>query len=60
MEEVLVTQQKSSIGVLPIHRQTLIALGLKKKGQTRKHKVTPQIQGMLRQVGYLLKIEKVK
>ncbi|MCZ8158120.1 MAG: 50S ribosomal protein L30 [Leptospira sp.] len=59
MEEVLVTQEKSSIGIIPTHKKTLIALGLKKKGQTRKHKMSPQLKGMLRQVGYLLKVDKV-
>ncbi|EMY69635.1 50S ribosomal protein L30 [Leptospira vanthielii] len=59
MEDVIVTQEKSSIGIIPTHKKTLIALGLKKKGQSKKHKMTPQLKGMLRQVGYLLKVEKV-
>ncbi|MCG6144853.1 MULTISPECIES: 50S ribosomal protein L30 [Leptospira] len=59
MEEVIVTQERSSIGIIPVHKKTLIALGLKKKGQSKKHKMTPQLKGMLRQVGYLLKVEKV-
>ncbi|EMY61376.1 50S ribosomal protein L30 [Leptospira levettii] len=59
MEEVIVTQERSSIGIIPMHKKTLIALGLKKKGQSKKHKMTPQLKGMLRQVGYLLKVEKV-
>ncbi|EOQ97854.1 ribosomal protein L30 [Leptospira wolbachii serovar Codice str. CDC] len=59
MEDVIVTQEKSSIGIIPVHKKTLIALGLKKKGQSKKHKMTPQLKGMLRQVGYLLKVEKV-
>ncbi|WCL51098.1 50S ribosomal protein L30 [Leptospira sp. GIMC2001] len=60
MEDVLVTQSKSSIGTNPAHRKTLIALGLKKKGASRKHKLTPQIQGMLRSVTHLVTVEKVK
>ncbi|MCG6142028.1 50S ribosomal protein L30 [Leptospira mtsangambouensis] len=59
MEEVIVTQERSSIGIIPVHKKTLIALGLKKKGQSKKHKMTPQLKGMLQQVGYLLKVEKV-
>jgi|JI91814BRNA_FD_contig_31_69906_length_912_multi_2_in_0_out_0_2 large subunit ribosomal protein L30 len=59
-EEVLVIQSKSSIGSLPMHRKTLIALGLKKKGAQRKHKLTPQIKGMLRSVTHLVTVEKVK
>ncbi|MCC5814108.1 MAG: 50S ribosomal protein L30 [Leptospira sp.] len=59
MEEVIVTQSKSSIGSNPAHRKTLIALGLKKKGAKRKHKVTPQLQGMIRSVNHLVTVEKV-
>ncbi|MDF3819058.1 50S ribosomal protein L30 [Leptospira sp. 96542] len=59
MEEVIITQERSSIGIIPVHKKTLIALGLKKKGQSKKHKMTPQLKGMLRQVGYLLKVDKV-
>jgi large subunit ribosomal protein L30 len=59
MEEVIVTQSKSSIGSNPDHRKTLIALGLKKKGAKRKHKVTPQLNGMIRSVNHLVTVEKV-
>jgi len=58
MEQVKITQERSSIGVSPTHKKTLLALGLKKKGQVRTHKFTPQIAGMVHQVRYLLKIEK--
>jgi len=59
MQEVNVTQSRSSIGILPKHKKTLLALGLKKKGQTKKHKLTPQVEGMIHQVRYLLTVEKV-
>jgi large subunit ribosomal protein L30 len=59
MEEVVITQSKSSIGANPSHRKTLIALGLKKKGASRKHKVTPQLKGMIRSVNHLITVEKV-
>lgn len=59
MEEVIVTQSKSSIGALPVHRRTLLALGLKKKGAKKKHKLTPQIEGMIRSVNHLVTVEKV-
>lgn len=54
---VIVTQVKSGIGRLPKHRATLRALGLRKMGATREHKLTPVIQGMLKQVEYLVKVE---
>jgi len=56
-KEVVVTLEKSPIGRIPAHRGTLRALGLRKRGATRKHKLTPVIVGMLRQVGYLVKVE---
>ncbi|MGQ2870932.1 50S ribosomal protein L30, partial [Leptospira santarosai] len=36
----------------------LHALGLRKTGQQRKHKVSPQLQGMLDSVRHLIKVEK--
>lgn len=59
MDEIIVTQSKSSIGALPVHRRTLIALGLKRKGAKKKHKLTPQIQGMIESVRHLVTVEKV-
>ena len=54
---IQVTLVKSPIGRKKSHLGTLRALGLRKPGSTRKHKATPVIRGMVRQVGYLLKIE---
>jgi large subunit ribosomal protein L30 len=56
MKEVLVSQVRSSIGVTPTQKKTLIALGLKKKGSSREHKLTPQIQGMIRSVNHLVEV----
>lgn len=58
MEQVKVTQARSSIGISPTHKKTLLALGLRKKGQTRAHTLTPQVAGMIDQVKYLLTVEK--
>lgn len=58
MENLKVTQVKSTIGTIPKHRKTVRALGLRKIGHTKIHKNTPEIQGMIRVVGYLLKVEK--
>lgn len=41
----------------PDHRGSLRALGLRKIGVTKQHKLTPVIQGMINKVGYMLKIE---
>lgn len=58
-EKVKITQVKSSIGVIPNHRKILRALGLGKIGKSRVHKEGPVVQGMLRKVNYLVKVEKV-
>jgi len=54
---VVVTLIKSPHHRRPEHRATLRALGLRKIGATRTHTVTPVIQGMIRKVGYMLKVE---
>ena len=54
---VRVTQIKSSIGTQPRHRGTLRALGLGRIGQTAVHTETPQLQGMLRRVAGLVRVE---
>jgi large subunit ribosomal protein L30 len=59
-ETVQVTLTKSPIGKHPTHRLTLRALGLRKRGAVRTHALTPSVAGMLKQVGYLIKIEKAK
>ncbi len=59
MEQLKVTQVKSSIGVIPLHKRTLKTLGLGRIGKSRTHAKGPVLDGMIRQVGYLLKVEKV-
>lgn len=58
--EVKITLVKSTIGRIPAHRKTVRALGLRKMGSARTHKMTPTVRGMIKQVEYLLKIEEVK
>ncbi len=48
---------KSTIGVIPKHRATVRALGLRRLNKCRDHLATPNIKGMIRQVAYLLKVE---
>lgn len=57
-DKVKITWVKSGINRVGVHRRTLKALGFTHLNQTREHVMTPQLQGMLRQVGYLLKVEK--
>ena len=57
-DKVKVTWVKSGINRLHAHRRTLKALGFTHLNQTREHELSPQVKGMLQQVGYLCKIEK--
>lgn len=57
MAKVKITLVRSIIGRPPEQRATVRALGLKKLHQTVVKEATPQIQGMIRQVGHLLKVE---
>jgi len=57
-DKVKVTWVRSGINRLEAHKRTLRALGFTRLHQSRVHEVTPQIKGMLDQVGYLCRIEK--
>jgi large subunit ribosomal protein L30 len=59
-EKVKITWVKSGINRSHEHRRTLRALGFTHLNQTKVHTLTPQIKGMLDQVGYLCKVEKVE
>jgi large subunit ribosomal protein L30 len=52
-----VTQVRSQIGQSQRHRGTLRALGLGKIGRSAEHEETPQLDGMLRKVRHLVKVE---
>ena len=57
MTSVQITQVRSTIGQSDRHIGTLRALGLGKIGRTKEHKDTPELQGMLRQVNHLVRVE---
>jgi len=57
MPRIKVTQIKSKIRCLELHRRTLRALGLRRMNHTVIHEDTPQIRGMLHQVHYLVRVE---
>ena len=59
MPRLRLTQTGSAIGQSPRHRGTLRALGLGRIGKTREHDVTPALQGMLRKVRHLVKVEEI-
>jgi len=47
---------RSTIGVLPKHKKTVQALGLKKIGQVVEKQDNPQMRGMVNQVSHLVQI----
>lgn len=59
MARLRVTLVKSLIGRKKEHIATANALGLKKIGKTVEHEVTPQINGMINKINYLLKVEEI-
>ena len=57
MAKVRITQVRSQIGQSERHRGTLRALGLTKIGRTVEQEDGPVLQGMLRKVRHLVKVE---
>jgi large subunit ribosomal protein L30 len=57
MAKVKITQIKSGIGYPKNQKATLRALGLRKMHASREVELNPQIQGMIRTVEHLLKVE---
>ncbi len=57
-EQVLqITLKRSPIGRPKRHRLTLATLGLTKMNKTVRHRDTPSIRGMVRQVAYLVDVQ---
>ena len=59
MAKLRVTLVKSLIGRKKEHIATANALGLKKIRKTVEVEGTPQVQGMIKKIDYLLKIEEI-
>ena len=57
MSTVKITQVRSTIGQSKKHEGTIRALGLGKIGRTVEHKESPALQGQLRHVAHLVKVE---
>jgi large subunit ribosomal protein L30 len=57
MAKVRITQVKSQIGQSERHRGTLRALGLGKIGRSVEQEQGPVLDGMLRRVRHLVKVE---
>lgn len=59
MSSIKVTQVRSVIGVIPKHRGTMRALGLRKIGSSNILPDRADVRGMIAQVPYLIKVESV-
>jgi large subunit ribosomal protein L30 len=59
MAQVKVTLVKSPIGRKPNHRATVTGLGLRKVNSSRVLTDSPEVRGMIRSIGYMLKVEEV-
>jgi large subunit ribosomal protein L30 len=57
MKKVKITQVRSGIGHPERQKRTLEALGFKRLNQTIEVELTPQIEGMIKKVNHLVKIE---
>ncbi|WP_217913710.1 50S ribosomal protein L30 [Miltoncostaea marina] len=58
MSKLTITQVRSGIGTQKRHRGTLRALGLRGIGTTAEHQDSPVLQGMLRMVSRLVRVER--
>ncbi len=59
MKKVIVTKIKSTIKRPKDQKRTMEALGLRKIGQSKEHVLTPQIEGMIKKVKHLIKVEEL-
>ncbi|MDW8338441.1 MAG: 50S ribosomal protein L30 [Thermoleophilia bacterium] len=60
MTTLRITQVRSAIGQSERHRGTLRALGLGKIGRSAEHEDSRELQGMLRKVRHLVRVEEVR
>lgn len=58
-DKLKVTLVKSTIGRLPKHKKTVEALGLKKLHHSNVLPNNAAVQGMIKQVEFLLKVEEI-
>jgi len=58
-DKLKITLVRSTIGAVPKHRRTVEALGLTKTNHTVELPDNDATRGMIRQVGYMLKVEEI-
>jgi large subunit ribosomal protein L30 len=57
MTKVTVTQVRSVVGQSERHRGTMRSLGLGRIGKTAEHTMNPSLEGKLRLVAHLVRVE---
>ena len=58
-KQLKVTLIRSTFGQLKMHRDCIRGLGLRKPHQSVQVAATPEILGMIRKSGFMLKVEEV-
>jgi large subunit ribosomal protein L30 len=58
-KQIKVTLVKSTFGRLAVHRACVRGLGLSRMHQSVQVAATPENLGMVRKIGYMLKVEEV-
>jgi len=52
-----VTLVRSTIGILPKHKECVKGLGLRRIGHTVEVEDTPSVRGMINKVNYMVRVE---
>ena len=60
LQKLRITLRKSPIGFPKDQKQTVAALGLRKREQTVEHDATPAVRGMIEKVSHLVRVEEVE
>lgn len=58
-DKLKITLVKSTIGAIPKHKKTAVALGLTKLNKTVEQKDNDAIRGMVRSIQHLVKVEEI-
>jgi len=58
-KKIRVTMLKSKFGQLQMHRDNMRGLGLRRRHHTVERLATPSVLGMVKESGFMLKVEEV-
>ena len=57
---VRITLRKSPIGFSKDQKQTIVALGLRKREQSVEHDESPTVRGMIKKVAHLVDVQEIE